>query len=296
MDGFVNLDKPAGATSHDAVAMVRRALNRVKTGHTGTLDPDATGVLPICIGKATRLAEYITGLPKVYRGELQFGITTASQDAAGEILEVKDASHLTLEQIEACLPTFCGEIWQIPPMVSAVKKDGKRLYQLARQGQVVEREPRQVTIYRFDLLQFLPGEHPRAIFEIQCSRGTYIRTLFHDLGQTLGCGGHLTTLRRLQVGPFNVDEAITIEQLRERVAVADFSFLQPMVLGVAHLPELILPENLQRKALHGMLLPEISLPNEAGPIFRVMTPKGELLGIGSFGVGGLHLDKVLVTR
>lgn len=296
MDGFINLDKPPGATSHDAVAMVRRALNRVKTGHTGTLDPDATGVLPICIGKATRLAEYITGLPKVYRGELKFGVTTTSQDATGDFLEIKDASYLTLEQIKACLPSFRGEIWQVPPMVSAVKKDGKRLYQLARQGQVVEREPRQVTIYRFDLLQFQPGEQPRATFEIACSRGTYIRTLFHDLGQSLGCGGHLSALRRLQVGPFNVRDAITIEQIRERVAASDFSFLQPMTLGVAHLPAVVLPKNLQEKALHGMLLPEVALPNEAGSIFRVMTSEGTLLGMGSFGVGGLHLDKVLATR
>jgi len=287
------LDKPAGATSHDGVAMVRRLLNRVKTGHTGTLDPDATGVLPICIGKATRLAEYITGLPKVYQGEMVLGITTDSQDASGALLEEKPASHITKEKAEALIPHFSGEIMQIPPMVSALKKDGKRLYQLAREGQVVEREPRKITIYDLKLVCWQAGKNPKITWQIQCSSGTYIRTLFHDMGQMLGTGAHLTALRRLQVGPFLAENAYSIDTIREMVEKRDFSFILPMSYGIVHLPQVILPKNLVEKALHGIMVP-CEKPGES-EVYQVLSEDGTLLGMGSFQKEGLHLNKVLLN-
>ncbi len=271
--------------------MVRRLLNRVKTGHTGTLDPDATGVLPVCIGKATRLAEYITGLPKVYRGEMVLGSTTDSQDASGVVLEEKPASHITKEMAEALIPFFTGEITQIPPMVSALKKDGKRLYQLAREGQVIDREPRQITIYHLKLICWQAAENPKLTWEIQCSRGTYIRTLFHDMGQMLGTGAHLTALRRLQVGPFLAENAYSMETLRQMAEHGDFSFVLPMSYGLKHLPYVILPEEPAAKALHGIAVPWQD-PGEA-EVYQVLSEKGVLLGIGSFQKEGLHLHKVL---
>lgn len=215
------------ATSHDGVAMVRRLLGKVKTGHTGTLDPNATGVLPICIGKATRLAEYVTDLPKVYVGEMTLGAVTSSQDFTGEFLQQSPAGHIGREQVAALIPSFCGQIQQIPPMVSAVKHQGKRLYQLAREGVEVERQPRTATIYQLDLLEFIPGEQPKITWRVVCSKGTYVRTLFHDMGQLLGCGAYLSALCRTQVGVFRLEDAYTIQQLQALVEKEDFRFYCP---------------------------------------------------------------------
>ncbi len=280
------------ATSHDGVAMVRRLLGKVKTGHTGTLDPNATGVLPICIGKATRLAEYVTELPKVYVGEMTLGAVTSSQDFTGEFLKRSPAGHIGREQAAALIPSFCGQIQQIPPMVSAVKHQGKRLYQLAREGVEVERQPRTATIYQLDLLEFIPGEQPKITWRVVCSKGTYVRTLFHDMGQVLGCGAYLSALCRTQVGVFRLEDAYTIQQLQALVEKEDFRFLLPMTVGVSHLPKIEIPDGLVAKACHGMPLPLQG--GQPGQAYQALSPAGELLGVGSFGPAGLHLDKVFV--
>ncbi|MFQ5895556.1 MAG: tRNA pseudouridine(55) synthase TruB [Nitrospinota bacterium] len=223
MDGIFNLDKPPGITSHEAVARVRRLLaahsahrtsvhrtsvHRTKVGHAGTLDPDARGVLPVCVGLATRLFPFLLECEKTYRATMRFGVVTDTQDASGEVLEVRPLRGLDREAAEALLAGFVGELEQVPPMFSALRRGGARLHELAREGRVVEREPRRVSIRRIKLLA-LEGEF--LTFEVTCSRGTYIRTLCHDLGERQGAGGHLVGLVRMQLGPFRLEDAHTLE-------------------------------------------------------------------------------------
>ncbi|MDD4571458.1 MAG: tRNA pseudouridine(55) synthase TruB [Clostridia bacterium] len=247
MDGFINVDKPKGMTSHDVVAIIRKQLPRkTKVGHTGTLDPDATGVLPICVGKATRLAEYITGLPKTYCGELTLGVVTDSWDATGEVLASCDASHITLADVEALLPKFIGEIEQIPPMLSAIKVNGQKLYQLARKGEEIVREPRKITIYGLDVVKSEFGiKNPKILFNIKCSKGTYIRSLFYDMGDALCVGGHMSALRRLAVGPFGIGSSNNLEDIKTKLIASETGCFLPMKMGVDHLPVLIIknPDN-----------------------------------------------------
>ncbi|HEY3414743.1 MAG TPA: tRNA pseudouridine(55) synthase TruB [Armatimonadota bacterium] len=213
MDGFLIIDKPAGWTSHDVVARVRRLAGQKRVGHTGTLDPDATGVLLVCLGAATRLIEYIDDFHKSYRATMALGVETDSEDASGVITCVRSAADITAAALNAALPAFRGEIEQIPPMVSAVHHDGKRLYELARAGVTVERKPRPVTIYRLAASDFGPGEIARATLCVECSSGTYVRTLCADIGTALGVGGHMETLRRTAVGPFTEADAIPLDSL-----------------------------------------------------------------------------------
>ena len=208
--GFLNLDKPAGLTSHDVVARIRRGLAIKKVGHTGTLDPLATGVLVICLGGATRLSEYVMHGTKVYRARIHLGISTTTYDAEGEVMAERDASAITLDAIESALESFQGEIEQVPPMYSAIKQGGRKLYDLARAGEVVERQARSVTI---DSLRVLSWTSPELIVEVTCSAGTYIRSLAQDLGEALGTGGHLAGLVRLRSGNFTLEEALDLEAL-----------------------------------------------------------------------------------
>ena len=214
--GVVVIDKPDGITSHDAVNRVRRLFGTRRVGHTGTLDPMATGVLVVCVGQATRIAEYLAGERKEYEAGVTFGLETESQDSTGRPIREADAAHLSRESIEGILPRFRGGIQQIPPMVSAVHHEGKRLYELARQGLEVERAARPVQIHRLELKEFEPGPHPRAILEVECSAGTYIRTLAADLGAALGAGGTMHSLRRTRSGVFTLADSFTLEELEER--------------------------------------------------------------------------------
>lgn len=220
--GFLNVDKPKGITSHDVVARVRRLLRqqvgKVKVGHAGTLDPMATGVLVICVGNATRLSEYAMHGIKRYRGIVQLGIETDTYDAEGKILHQHDTDHITSEAIEAALQPFSGDIEQLPPMYSAIKVDGRKLYDVARAGGTVEREPRAVTVYQFDLVDWQP---PLAIIDVTCSSGTYIRSLAHDLGQALGVGGTLTALRRIRSGNFVESDSIPLAELEVMTALSE---------------------------------------------------------------------------
>jgi tRNA pseudouridine55 synthase len=208
-DGLVVVDKDAGWTSHDVVAKSRGLLGTRKVGHSGTLDPDATGVLLLGVGRVTRLLKYLTALPKTYTCEIVFGTETSTLDAAGEVTATHDMSGLTFAQVEAAVPQLTGDIMQIPPMVSAVKIDGKRLHQLAREGIEVERAPRPVTIHRFTVA---PTSDPLVVTaEVECSSGTYVRTLAADLGHALGGGAHLRELRRTAIGSFTLAEAHALE-------------------------------------------------------------------------------------
>src|SRR5947208_9593088 len=227
-DGLVVVDKPAGCTSHDVVARLRRIYGQRRVGHAGTLDPDATGVLLVGLGRATRLLRFLTETRKVYRGEVAFGVATDTLDAAGTETDRRAMPGLTRADLEALLPRFLGTIAQIPPMVSAVKVDGKRLHERARQGEVVERAPRTVRIDRIQVESFIPGEFPRARVLVECGSGTYIRSLAADLGEALGGCAHLAGLRRLQVGPFPVEEARTLEEIADSPDKA----LLPMIEAV----------------------------------------------------------------
>lgn len=216
MHGVINLLKPPGMTSHDAVAFVRRTLKIKRVGHTGTLDPAAAGVLPICVGQATRLVEYLQAGSKTYVAEASFGYETDTLDGVGQTTREGDASGVTLEAVRAALDAFRGEIDQIPPAFSAIKQDGQKLYDLARAGQVDESAltPRRVTIHEVTPTHFAPdATRPRAMIHIRCSSGTYIRSLVRDLGRSLGCGATMTFLVRTQSGAFDIEGAATLEEI-----------------------------------------------------------------------------------
>jgi tRNA pseudouridine55 synthase len=209
MDGIFNIDKPIGMTSHDVVARVRRLTRQRRVGHAGTLDPAASGVLPICVGQATRVAEYLSESGKCYRAVVMFGAVTDTYDAEGEVLRSAPV-HLTREEIAAALPAFLGPQMQLPPLYSAIKLGGQPLYKLARAGIEAERQARPITISRLDLLDW---QTPALTLEIECSKGTYIRSLAYDLGERLECGAHLGSLVRLRSGPFLLDDSLTLEAL-----------------------------------------------------------------------------------
>lgn len=210
LDGALLVDKPAGPTSHDVVDAIRRRFGVKKVGHCGTLDPNATGLLIIVLGRATKLSEKLMSSDKVYEGSMKFGETTASYDAEGELVKSLPVPPLTLEQLNESALSFQGDQMQMPPMVSAIKKDGVPLYKLARQGIEVERAPRLIRIYSF---RFTRYEEPVADFRVACTKGTYVRSLAHDLGEKLGCGAHLATLRRLISGRFDVANALPIKEI-----------------------------------------------------------------------------------
>ncbi len=249
MFAFLNLNKPLGLTSHDAVARVRRLLRDrdqkdVKVGHAGTLDPLATGVLVLCLGAATRLSEYVMNHDKTYRAAIMLGIETATYDAEGKATATVDASHIGRDAVERALAAYAGKIAQIPPMYSAIKQGGRKLYDLARAGQVVDRAARTVTIHSILVERFdtdVP-QHPVVVCEVRCSAGTYIRSLAHDLGVSLGVGAHLTALERTASGAFRVEDAATLEQL---ATLDDWSpVLTAPLDGLAGIPrvELIVAE------------------------------------------------------
>ena len=210
LDGALLIDKPAGPTSHDVVDAIRRQFNIKKVGHCGTLDPNATGLLIIVLGRGTKLSEKLMSDDKVYEGGIKFGETTNSYDADGELVSSLPVPPLTLEQLNEAAAEFVGDIMQTPPMVSAVKKGGVPLYKLARKGLEVEREPRLIHIYTF---QFSAYQEPLAQFRLACTKGTYVRSVAHELGQKLGCGAHLANLRRVISGKFSVAQATPLDQV-----------------------------------------------------------------------------------
>lgn len=266
-DGFAVIDKEPGCTSHDVVARARRLLGIRKVGHAGTLDPDATGVLILGVGRATRLLRFVTALGKTYRATVVFGVATDTCDAAGSVVGTWDMSDLTEARARAAAADFTGEIQQIPPMVSAVKVGGRRLHELAREGLTVPREPRTVRIESLEVTGFSAGDPPRATVTLTCSSGTYVRTLAADWGAALGGGAHLATLRRTAVGSFSEAEARPLERLE---------VLAPAT-GVRDYDHLTVPESGARAVAQGRRLPATGLQGE-GP-WAVLDESGSLLAM-----------------
>ena len=211
MDGIFNIYKEKGFTSHDVVAIVRRTIHMKKVGHTGTLDPDAEGVLPVCVGKGTKLSDVIMDGRKSYRAMLRMGMTTTTEDASGEVLETKEVDF-NEDRIREVVASFIGKLEQVPPMYSAVKVNGKKLYELAREGKEIERKSRTIEVYDIRIRQFLPPD--RVEIDVDCSKGTYIRTLCSDIGKALGCGGHMAELLRTRTGAFSLENAIKLDELK----------------------------------------------------------------------------------
>lgn len=237
MEGIINLLKTPGMTSHDCISSIRRLLGERRVGHSGTLDPMASGVLPICIGKATRLVEYSMEHQKAYRAEMIIGMTSDTQDLTGNILSKKIVSGISEQKILNALDNFVGPIEQITPAYSAVKHQGKKLYELARKGIPVPKKTRNIIIHHLSLFRYYPDrKHPRVIFDVVCSKGTYIRTLCADLGNILGPGAVMSFLTRTASGPFLLEDSVSLEEIEKLLLAGDLDFLMPMGTMVNHLP------------------------------------------------------------
>lgn len=245
MDGIINILKPPGMSSHDVVYSVRRKTRIKKVGHTGTLDPNAAGVLPICIGQATKVSNYLLEDTKAYRGELCLGITTDTQDMYGTILE-KNPVSCSANEIKEAVLSFVGEYEQLPPMYSALKVNGKKLYDYAREGIELERKSRRVYIYSIDIIYIKDN---KVLFDVVCSKGTYIRTLCHDIGLKLGCGGIMSFLIRTKSGVFNIEDAITLEELQGHDNVEEL--LKPADYPLVNLPKVEIHESQRTLVLNG---------------------------------------------
>lgn len=234
MDGILNVYKEKGFTSHDVVAKLRGIFHQKKIGHTGTLDPDATGVLPVCLGKATKVCELLTDKDKTYHAIVQLGIVTDTQDTSGKILEEHEV-EVTFEQIQKVASDFVGDLMQIPPMYSAIKVNGKKLYELARAGQEIKREPRKIQVFSLELGEYDEANHTFEM-NVHCGKGTYIRTICHDIGQALGCGGAMKELVRTRVSSFTIESAKTLSEIEEALKVNYISILAPVDSVFMNLP------------------------------------------------------------
>jgi tRNA pseudouridine55 synthase len=290
MDGILALDKPAGWTSHDVVAKVRQLTRVKRAGHTGTLDPMATGVLIVCLGQATRVVEYLIGHDKRYRATIRLGIETDTYDAQGRAVAERPVA-VSQAALREALAAFVGEIDQVPPMHSAIKQAGQKLYRLARQGIAVERAPRRVTVHSIDLLGFEP---PFVALDVHCSAGTYIRSLAHDLGERLGCGAHLSALTRTAAGAFTLQQAVTLETLEKAAADGAWAaLLLPIDAGLTELPALSLNDDEAARVRHGRVLPARLVE---GDLIRVYDSAGQLVGLmrRDAARGELRPEKILV--
>ena len=285
-DGVLNVRKDRGWTSHDVVAKLRGLLRQPRIGHAGTLDPEATGVLPVLIGKATRIAEYLLAWDKEYRAVLRLGETTDTQDAGGTILETRSTAGLTEADIRNVLPRFQGTLRQVPPMYSAVKVGGRPLYKAARAGQTVAREAREIVVHELSC-EGIVG--PDVWLRVVCSKGTYVRTLCADIGEALGVGGHLRTLERTRVGPLRVEEAASVEDLRARIARGEGpGRVYSLDEALAHVPSVTVTEAAVDKVRHGIALgagdlsvvPDMASAGRGGEPVRVKDGADRLLAVG----------------
>ena len=289
--GYVVIDKPAGWTSHDVVARVRRIVAERRVGHAGTLDPAATGVLPMAVGLATRTVEYLASASKAYRGEVTFGVTTDSADGDGEEIGRADTSPLTLQGIEAALEAFRGPILQRPPIHSAIKVEGKRLYELARQGVELDVRPRAVTIHSLTIISW---RNPVLVIDVDCSKGTYIRSLARDLGEAVGTGAHLSGLRRTRSGPFGLDTACSLDELESALATQGWEAIAlPPDAVLDQLPRLDLNEAELIDWGHGKPI-ALSSPIAAGSPVRAYDGHGTWRGVGESDLAGTLVRPVKV--
>lgn len=286
INGILVLDKPAGVTSNRALQQVKRLFNANKAGHSGSLDPFATGVLPICLGEATKFTQFLLDADKGYLCTVRFGVATATGDIDGDVTGRVDASGLTAAAVEAALDAFRGNILQVPSMYSALKHQGKPLYELARAGVEVERKARPVTIHELDMQAFRRGTEAEADFTIRCSKGTYVRTIAEDLGAALGCGAHVTVLRRSLAHPFTLDQTITMEQLQMLRDAEDYAgldaLLLPMDVAAGDLAEVELTPDMAWYLRNGqpVMAPQIYRCAMEGDIVRIFTEEREFLGVG----------------
>jgi tRNA pseudouridine55 synthase len=300
INGFVVIDKPAGITSHDVVSRVRRILGTRKVGHTGTLDPFATGVLPVAVNDGTKVIPFLDEGKKCYEAVMQIGVATDTLDMTGTVIREADWQSVTQQDVTSVLKQFTGRISQIPPMYSAIKLDGQPLYKLARKGQVVERAPRDIDVYSLELQIFAP---PLITFRVVCSRGSYVRTLADDIGSALGCGAALKELRRLASGPFIIDHSSSLEVLEE--AVRDGS-LEELTVGpyaaLDHLPEIMLSDVGMNLVRHGRSPGwnnvELSLPTAviAEDICVRLTWNGRLTAVAQYNWNDVTEPHIILKR
>ena len=284
MDGILNINKPWGKTSFSIVAMVRRLSGERRVGHAGTLDPTATGVLPVCLGRGTRITEFLINDTKAYQAQVELGVATDTYDASGKITQKRDPSRISQIQLESALTSFCGSIQQTPPMYSAVKYQGKRLYELARSGIEVERKSRPAKIYHLDLIDWQP---PVATVEVVCGKGTYIRSLAHDLGQSLGCGANLKNLTRLRCGPFDIRDAVALPQLEDAFRYGYWQHLvYPIDTVILHWTAIVASNDTERAIRNGNPLGlenfDIPAPSSAENYCRAYTHDGCFLSVLRF--------------
>jgi tRNA pseudouridine55 synthase len=295
VEGLLNVDKPPELTSHDVVARIRRLTRVSRVGHAGTLDPQATGVLLVGLGRGTKLTQFLHECPKTYRASLRLGIRTDSYDAAGKVVEVRPLNDLGQDQVEAVLGRFRGEIGQVPPMFSALKHQGRRLYTLARQGVDVERQPRRVQIFRLDLLDLTAGT---LRVEVECSSGTYIRVLADDIGTQLGCGAHLSELVRTAIGPFTLEGALTLPALEEAVRQGNWHHhVHALSAAVKGLPSLVITGAAAKALAHGTAPTRQGVCERigtfaAGETVAVLDQNGTLLAMASPLCSAAALDTV----
>ena len=281
INGIVNIYKEKGYTSHDVVAVLRKVVGQKKIGHTGTLDPDATGVLPVCLGRATKVCELLTDHDKTYEALLLLGKTTDTQDISGEVLEERNPGNLTEEEVRSCIESFIGEYDQIPPMYSALKVNGKKLYELAREGKTVERKSRKVQIHGIRILEM---NLPHVRMEVDCSKGTYIRTLCHDIGEKLQVGGCMEELDRTKVGRFLTEYAVTLDEVRQKMEQGEGAELfTPLDQIFAELPAVTVTDAKAWMSYNGNDLPEhFLLEKEAwtdGQEVRVYDSRKNFIGL-----------------
>ena len=295
MNGVINICKNTGQTSFDVVARVRKIAKTKKVGHTGTLDPEASGVLPICIGKATKIIDYIMENKKVYRVTMKLGVVTDTYDLEGKVIREANASHITEGEVLEVVNTFKGDIMQVPPMFSALKKDGVRLYELARQGIEIEREARPITIHSLENIKI---EVPNITMDVCCSKGTYIRSLCYDIGEKLSVGAVMTSLVRIQNGPFMIEEAVNIEDLTEEL-------LNEHTISIDEALEsfdgfVIKNEKFRKLLVNGVSVMDNRLYNETkveeNKLYRVYDNNGILLGLGKKGSKGFKIEKLLLEE
>lgn len=292
LSGILNVDKPSGLTSHDVVDLVRRAGRIRKVGHAGTLDPMATGVLPLCLGAATKLSEFLTSEEKEYALVCTLGVVTDSQDVTGEILSEQSAEGIDLAAVNQVLERFRGPIEQIPPMLSAKRHEGKRLYDLARQGIEVEREPVQVEIFKLDLIRF---ENPEIELAVSCSKGTYMRTLCHDIGEALGCGGVLSKLVRTRCGSLKVEDSIDTALLKDPASIAE-RLVSPD-LALEKYPAIVIQDSeigawMTGRAIRGGAILSRNKDFEKEALLRIKSRDGRLLGLAKSMFNSNQIDRL----
>lgn len=293
MNGVINIYKNTGMTSFDVVAMVRRVAKMKKVGHTGTLDP-ASGVLPVCLGKATKIIDYIMENKKVYRVNLKLGMVTDTYDLEGEVLREEDASHITKDEILNCINSFLGTIDQVPPMYSALKQNGVRLYELARQGIEVHREARKITIYSIENIKIESNDNIQ--MDVCCSKGTYIRSLCYDIGEKLNVGATMTALERIQNGPFTKEEAINIEDLTEELLEKHIISIEK---ALDSFEKITVNEKFGKLLKNGVKVFDNRMYSEEvefNKLYRVYEDNGVFLGLGKRDEKGFKLEKLLIEE